>query len=156
IGAPITVDRVSFTVVGVLPLAFHGLDLGRDFEIAVPIQAGEEPEGAALPLVPISGRLHPEGTMSTATAALRAVQPQIRAATLPQGWPDVFLERYLRSPFSAVPATHTSLLRRQFVRPLLAIMVVVSLVVLVACANLANHGGARAAVRLSELRLRRA
>src|SRR4029079_10274273 len=83
IGAPITVDRVSFTVVGVLPLAFHGLDVGRDFEIAVPIQAGTARDGAALPLVHIIGRLHPEGTMSTATAALRAVQPQIRAATLP-------------------------------------------------------------------------
>jgi predicted permease len=156
IGAPITVDRVSFTVVGVLPRAFHGLDVGRDFEIAVPIQVGTARDGAALPLVHIIGRLHPEGTMSTATAALRAVQPQIRAATLPQGWPDVFLERYLRSPFSAVPATHTSLLRRQFVRPLLAIMVVVSLVVLVACANLANLGGARAAARRRELGLRRA
>ena len=158
VGATLPVDRMPFTVVGVMPREFFGIDIGRSFDVAVPIQvqAASAADGAAaaLPLVRIIGRLRPDSTIAATTTALRAVQPQIREATLPQGWPPAFLERYLRGAFTLIPAADASRLRRQFSRPLAAIMVVVSLVLLVACANLANLAGARAAARRRELGLR--
>jgi putative ABC transport system permease protein len=155
IGTPITLDRVAYTIVGVLPRAFHGLDAGRPFAVVAPLRATAS-AGTPLPPVRIVGRLRPGETLTTATTALRAAQPEIRAATLPSGWPAAFLERYLQSPFSLESVGQASSLRQQFSRPLLTIMAVVSLVLLVACANLANLGGARAAARRRELGLRSA
>ena len=129
IGAPLLIERIPFTVVGVTPPDFFGLDVGRAFDVAVPIQSRDVIEGsekAAGPsgaLVRIVARLRPGATIDTATAALRGVQPQIRLATLPQGWPKVFLDRYLNDPFVLSPAsTGASLLRRRFSRPLFVIM----------------------------------
>ncbi len=39
IGRSITVERVPFTIVGVTPPTFFGLDVGRTFDIAIPIGA---------------------------------------------------------------------------------------------------------------------
>ncbi|HEY7058631.1 MAG TPA: ABC transporter permease, partial [Vicinamibacterales bacterium] len=161
IGAPLLIERVPFTVVGVTPPDFFGLDVGRAFDVAAPIQARdviegrEKPSGPSGAQVRIIARLRAGATIESATAALRGVQPQIRQATLPQGWPKVFLDRYLNDPFSLSPAaTGASLLRSRFSRPLFAIMVIVVLVLLVASANLANLALARAAARRRELGVR--
>jgi predicted permease len=159
IGTPLMIERVPFTVVGVTPQDFFGIDVGRAFDVAVPIQDRSVIEGTndgpgqpAGPQVRVIARLRPGATIESATAALRGVQPQIREATLPQGWPKAFLDRYLNSAFVLTPAaTGASLLRRRFSRPLLAIMVIVALVLLVASANLANLALARAAARRREL-----
>src|SRR5689334_23210169 len=93
IGSPLLLERVPFTVVGVTPPDFFGLDVGRAFDVAVPIQARDVIDGrekAARPAGPevrVIARLRSDATIGSATAALRGVQPQIRQATLPQGWP---------------------------------------------------------------------
>ena len=38
IGRTLTLDRVPFTIVGVMPPDFFGLDVGRAFDVAVPIR----------------------------------------------------------------------------------------------------------------------
>ncbi len=161
IGTSLTIERVPFTVVGVTPRNFFGLDVGRAFDVALPIQdqallgGPDDGPGRRKGLVRVIARLRPGGTIDAATAALRSVQPQIRDATLPQGWPKVFLDRYLKSAFTLTPAaTGASMLRHRFSRPLFAIMVIVGLVLLVATANLANLALARAAARRRELGVR--
>ena len=37
VGTPLQVDHASLTIVGVLPADFHGLEVGRSFEIAMPL-----------------------------------------------------------------------------------------------------------------------
>jgi len=100
-------------------------------------------------------RLRPNQTIESATTALRGIQPAIREATLPVGWPQAFLDRYLKTPFYLEPgATGSSALRGRFSRPLLAILIIVALVLLVACVNLANLSLARATGRRRELGMR--
>jgi predicted permease len=166
IGRTLTLDKVAFTIVGVTPPDFFGLDVGRTFDVAAPINDEplidrrgalvDKPSGIGGEFTVI-GRLRPEQSVESATAALRGVQAQIRQATLPKNWPPKFLDAYLRNPFGLAPAaTGRSFLRRRFTRPLLAIMAIVALVLFIACVNLANLLLARGTARRQELSVRRA
>jgi predicted permease len=103
----------------------------------------------------IMARLKPGQTIDQATAALRAIQPQVRAATMPEGWPPPMLEQYLRDGLTVVSAAAGPAgFRTRYERPLWIIMAVVALVLLIACANIANLMLARASGRRHELTMR--
>jgi putative ABC transport system permease protein len=101
------------------------------------------------------GRLKDGQTVASAEQALRGVQRHIRAATMP---PNVSAEaraQYLATPFGVQPAAGgTSSMRGRYRQPILAIMAVVALVLLIACANIANVFLARAAARGHEFSVR--
>jgi predicted permease len=163
VGRSMLVNRVPVTIVGVAPPEFLGPEVGRAFDIALPIGSAplilhDESWGAPTgrSYLAVMLRLAPGQSPESAGAALRGMQRQMIQATLPPNgiWGEN-QDSQLKDPFVLVPAgAGTSDLRRQYSRAVLTVLVIAALVLLIACANIASLMVARGAARSRELSLR--
>ena len=164
IGSTLSLRSHSFEVVGVAPPGFYGMNVGEKFDVAVPICSAALFDGKESRLdhrsywwLSLAGRPKAGVSRAQVTARLRVLSPEIFTAALPQDWSPDMQRGFVKKTLIAAPAaTGLSHLRPDFEQPLCILMVVVGLVLLIACANIASLMLARAAGRHKEIAVRQA
>ena len=151
VGRQLTVQRIPFTIVGVMPPGFFGPDVGRNTDVMLPFAAEPLIQGPESRLtsatsrwLQIMVRLKSGQSLEQASAALQSLHPPI-------------VQSWTRNPVPLTlvsAATGSSSLRRRFETPLLAMVVAVGLVLLVACGNIASLMLARTLARRREISVR--
>ena len=156
IGTTITLLQQRFPIVGVAPPDFTGLEVGRAFDVALPICAasriGKSYERRDFWWLNVMGRLPADVSLVQAGEDLRALSPGLIEATLPTGYSPESLDRYRGFRFTAVDASHgVSRLRIAYESPLWLLLGTTGLILLLTLSNLATLMLARAHARRREL-----
>jgi len=164
VGRKLTLSDHRLEIIGVTPPGFFGLEVGKSFDVAVPICADPIFSGANQRLdsgtnwwiMPV-GRLKPGWTIAQASAQLTSISTPLFQQTLPSNYPPPSVNDYLNSKLEVVDGSSGySLLRENYEKPLLLLLAIAGLVLLITCANLANLLLARASTRERELAIRQA
>jgi putative ABC transport system permease protein len=159
VGRTMPIDRHLVDIVGVAERGFPGLEVGRSFDVALPLCAVERFDSGRLAAgttwwLTVMGRLRPGASVEMATAQLSALSPAI-FETVPPNYPPESIAQYQAFSLVAWPSEHgVSQLREEYADSLWILLAIAGIVLVIASANLANLLLARASARQREIAVR--
>jgi len=165
VGSTLSLNNHRFTIVGVSSRGFYGMNVGSKFDVALPICATallDPPKQQRIDhrswwWLQIVARAKPGVGLTQIGSRLAVLSPDVFKGAMPANWPASVQNNFARNTLRVAPApTGVSEVRHDYERPLHVLMVVVGVVLLIACANIASLMLARSAARRREIAVRQA